>query len=92
MKQGIINQQNLVFIEAAWYNTVGFVLAQDAHTREYKCYTHKLGGDDNGKYTKDQDINKILGHGSYFPLEAAKAIFAYDTNKDFIYENPELYL
>ena len=29
MKQGIINQLGLVFIESAWYNTVGFVLAQD---------------------------------------------------------------
>ena len=83
---------NLFFIEAAWFNTVGFVLVQDGFSRSYQCYTHKCGGDYNDKFTEDQDIEKIMMHGSTFPMEAAKEIFRFDTQEDWIFENPELFL
>ena len=64
MKQGTKNSNNLYFIEAAWFNTVGFVLAQDGYSREYKCFTYKVGGDTGSNYTENQDIEKILAHFS----------------------------
>jgi len=92
MKQGAKNTNNLIFIEASWFNTVGFVLAQDFITREYKCYTHKLGGDQNASYSVDQDIEKIMAHGSRFPLKAAEVLFAFDTSTDWVYDHPEEFL
>ena len=92
MKQGTKNRQNLIFIEARWFNTVGFVLCQDYIGREYKIFTHKLGGDYNDDFSLDQDINKILGHGSTFPLETANSLFDYDIKNDWVHDHPEDYL
>jgi len=92
MKQGARNSNNLYFIEAAWFNTVGFVLCQDGYTREYRCYTYKVGGDNGSNYTEGQDIQKIMAHGSTFPMAAAKEIFDFDTSIDWIYEHPEEFL
>ena len=91
MKRGE-QQNNLYFIEARWFNTVGFVLAQEAHSREYVCYTYKCGGDNNYISTEDQDIKKILAHGSTFPLAAAAELFHYDMTKDWISDNPQYFL
>ena len=89
MNVGTKNTNNLVYIESRWFNTVGFVLAQDFITREYKCYTYKLGGDFNDRFTEDEDIEKILAHGSTFPMRAANEIFSFDTNTDWVYDHPE---
>ena len=88
----LIISHNLIFLEASWFNTVGFVLCQDKITREYRCYTDKLGGDRNEKYTEKQDIEEIMTHGSPFPLEAGKHLFQVDLTKDWVDETPELFL
>ena len=90
--QNLIIQNNLVFMESAWYDTVGFILVQDKFTKEYKVYTHKLGGDYNEKYNELQDVKKILAHGSYFPLACAMHIFRHNTKKDYVSNHPELFL
>jgi hypothetical protein len=88
----VIMVNSLVFVESAWYNTVGFVLCQDRITREYKCYTYKLGGDYGDDYSEEQDINKIMSHGSTFPMNAAENLFSWDTTKDWCDEHAHLFL
>ena len=92
MRRGAVNTNNLYFIEAAWFNTVGFVLVQDGVTRQYRCYTYKCGGDRGDKFSEDQDIEKIMAHGSTFPMRAAVEIFDYDVSRDWIDDNPHEFL
>ena len=92
MLQGTRTKTNQIFIEARWFNTVGFTLSQDIYTKKYKCYTYKVGGDHAGHFTEDEDINKILAHGSTFPMAAARELFHFDTNTDWIHDHPEMFL
>ena len=88
----MIISNNLICVETAWYNTVGFVLCQDKITREYKIYTYKMGGDYNDEYTEKQDTEKIMAHGSTFPLATASSLFRWNIEEDWVHQHIELFL
>jgi len=75
-----VNFDHIRFIDVRWYNNCAIVVVFDSITKEYKAYIS--GENVNNGNTAFMDIEKVVAHGSYFPVTAAKELFYFDINED----------
>lgn len=81
-----------MFIGLMLHISLGVVLCEDKFTNEFKCYIDGIASQKEPN-SEIVDAQKVIQHGAYFPLEAAKVLFKHlDFNKSWVKTHPEYFL